>query len=285
VSLSLLPLLVCGPQPAALAGAPSLPTGCSWVKAPTGDCPLDDAGAYQEWARQNGPVTVRHGRSGIELVWVPGGSLMMGSADGNKDERPVHRVTLTGSWIGRAEVTVEQWRSVIGSAPRPDNDQGDDQPVVDVSWQEAREFCRQAAGLVLPTEAQWEYAARGPDGKQYPWGDRWAPALCQSAQDLHGHARTAPVGSFPAGASWCGALDLAGNVWDWCRDRYAADFYQFRKTGRRDPECTQGGTGTHVIRGGSWNGCAATRCRSTFRMMADPRERRSDLGFRVAPAR
>ncbi len=127
------------------------------------------------------------GPAGIPLVWVPGGSFVMGSTDEDieyavrelkadhvwlKRERPAHEVELSGFWVGKTEVMVAQWRSVMGSVPS--GQQGDEHPVVNVSWEDCREFCR-TAGLELPTEAQWEYAARGPDSLSFPWGDEWDP--------------------------------------------------------------------------------------------------------------
>jgi len=262
---------------------PPLPAGCSWVKPPPGECPGGDARAYQEWVGQNGPLTIRHDQSGIELIWVPGGSFAMGSEDGNRDEEPVHRVRLDGFWIGRTEVTVKQWRSVMDSVLGPDNDQGEDHPVVDVSWEQGQDFC-QRTGLALPTEAQWEYAARGPEDRTYPWGDWWARSLCCSAESRRGHSRTVPVGSFPKGASWCGALDMAGNVYEWCRDWYDKDFYESTKRGATDPVCTRGDSGNRVLRGGSWFNHADS-CRSAAREFNFSSLQDLDIGFRVARTR
>jgi len=206
------------------------------------------------------------GPAGIALVWVPGGSFMMGSTDEDvayavreldtkrewlEDEQPAHRVELSGFWMGKTEVTVAQWRSVMGSAPSG-NDRGDDHPVVYVSWDDCVEFCEKA-GLELPTEAQWEYAARGSDSRRYPWGDDWdEDRLCWSDNQGPG-GRTFPVGSFPSGASWCGALDMVGNVWEWCADWYDEDYYA--DSPPRDPPGPTSGRG-RVLRGGSWLGAA-----------------------------
>jgi formylglycine-generating enzyme required for sulfatase activity len=262
---------------------PPLPEGCSWVREPTEGCPVDDAKAYEKWAKRNGPLAVRQAQSGIELVWVPGGTFAMGSDDGNRDEQPVHRVRLNGFWMGRTEVTVKQWRAVMDSVIGPDNDQGDDHPIVDVSWEDCQAFCRKAQ-LALPTEAQWEFAARGPRGSTYPWGDWWAGTLCRSAEGRKGHARTAPVGSFPQGASWCGALDMAGNVLEWCRDWYAKDFYASSEARRSNPECADTASGNHVLRGGSWFNYADS-CRSAARAWNFPWLQDFDVGLRVARAR
>ena len=119
-------------------------------------------------------------------------------------------------------------------------------PVVNVSWPEAAAFCAWT-GLALPTEAQWEKAARGTDGRRYPWGEADPTArLCVYGQFLR-HGATAPVGSCPLGVSPYGALDMAGNVWEWTSSLNAPYPYQV-DDGREDP----GTLGLRVLRGGAW---------------------------------
>ncbi len=232
------------------------------------------------------------GPAGIPLVWVPGGSFMMGSTDEDvayavreldaerewlEDEQPVHRVELSGFWIGKTEVTVAQWRSVMGSVPQSDAQDGEHHPVVHVPWDDCVEFCEKA-GLELPTEAQWEYAARGPDSRRYPWGDGWdEDRLCWRENQGPG-GRTFPVGSFPSGASWCGALDMAGNVWEWCADWHDEDYYATAPP--RDPPGPSSGR-KPVLRGGSWD-FSANLCRAAFRLGYGPTDRGLVVGFRVA---
>ncbi len=197
---------------------PKIPQG--WIVSPQNDKAPGAAG-----------FRILHEASGIELVFVPGGTFTMGSEEGDPDERPLHEVDLSSFWIGRTEVTVAQYRRVIGNIPddlhgHKVNDQGDDHPVVALGQDLCMGFC-EPLGLRLPTEAEWEYAAAGPDGHKYPWGDEWDGTQLQWAKHkwpLSGD-RTAPVGSYPAGASWCGALDMAGNVWEWCADWYSETFY------------------------------------------------------------
>lgn len=214
------------------------------------------------------------GPAGIPLVWVPGGNSVMGSEDGSLDERPVHFVELFGFWIGRTEVTVAQWQSVMGDPH--DDQQGDDHPVVWMSWNGARAFCEKV-GLALPTEAQWEYAARGPAFPKYLWGDEWdGNRLCWDG-NLGPGGRTFPVGSFPSGASWCGALDLAGHVAEWCADWYGEDYR--RSSPAQDP--TGPGNGAfRVLRGGGWD-CLAGYCYSTCRNHDEQAGCNSGIGFRV----
>jgi len=194
--------------------------------------------------------------------------------DATRRELPAHRTELEGFWMAKTEVTVGQWRSVMGSAPNG-NKEGEDHPVVAVGWDDCDEFCHKA-GLLLPTEAQWEYAARGPDSRIYPWGDPWNRSLCQSGEDPDG---TAAAGSFPDGASWCGALDMAGNALEWCRDWYDEGFYESSHAARPDPECRDSSSGQRVLRGGCWvNNMLA--CRSACRLSASPARRDSTFGLR-----
>jgi len=159
------------------------------------------------------------GADGQTLVWVPSGSFMMGGTV-FPHEQPIHEVTIEGFWIGQCEVTNAQYQVFCTATGRTfplGSDQGDDHPVVDVSWDDAKAYCDHY-GYALPTEAQWEYAARGPASSAYPWGDAWDLSRCCNYDNKGPGGRTYPVGSFPTGVSWCGALDMAGNVWEWCAD-------------------------------------------------------------------
>ena len=219
------------------------------------------------------------GPDGGLYVWVPPGEFMMGSDDGDGDEKPAHRVRITeGFWLGRHEVTNAQYRAFCAATGRAfpsDSNQGDDHPVVNVSWEDARAYCEHH-GLRLPTEAEWEWAARGPEGRRYPWGDGWdAGRLCWD-QNRGPGGRTFPVGSFPAGASWVGALDMAGNVWEWVADWYDGGYYANSPTD--DPQGPATGT-SRVLRGGSW-GRGPLACRSADRDRGDPTFRGGYGGFR-----
>ena len=254
------------------ADTSAVPSG--WVVSPRNAQRLGEAG-----------YRVLHQKTGIEMVYVPSGSFLMGSEEGD-DQKPPHRVELDGFWLGRTEVTVGQWRRVMGSVPRDPNgprenvnDRGDEHPVQSANWEQARTFCSKL-GLVLPTEAQWEYAARGPQARAYPWGDTWDAGLCQSSDNLHGHPKTAPVGSLPEGASWCGALDLAGNVWEWCWDCYEAKSYGTAGATARNPEFRDESY-CAVQRGGSWRS-SAKACRSATRSWLEQYFSAPDLGFRVS---
>jgi sulfatase modifying factor 1 len=223
------------------------------------------------------------GPDGGAMVWVPAGEFMMGSNDDDDDDdgKPAHKVRITrGFWLGKHEVTNAQYRAYCKATQQSfpsGSNLGDDHPVVDVLWDDVVAYCTHY-GLRLPTEAEWEYAARGPEGRTYPWGDEWDAKRCCNMENRGPGARTYPVGSFPAGASWCGALDLAGNVWDWCADWYDAEYYG--KSPAQDPPGPVSGQ-ARLLRGGSW-GRFPNGCRSAFRFGEDPTGRGSDRGFRVA---
>jgi len=196
----------------------------------------------------------------MAMLYVPAGEFLMGSTDAGVDaavelcrqyydicnhsyyalESPQHTVALGHFWIDRTEVTNAQYQQCVaaGVCQSPAVcDRGEpplqatpeaNHPVVCVTWHEAQAYC-EWAGARLPTEAEWEYAARGPGGNVYPWGNTFDGTLsnycdvncdkpsANTAVD-DGHAQSAPVGSYPRGASWCGALDLVGNVFEWTAD-------------------------------------------------------------------
>ena len=213
---------------------------------------------------------------------IPGGTVAMGAADGQDDERPVRPVTLTPFLLHEREVTWAQFRryaAATGATPPPPPRSWQPsaaEPVVNVTWAEADAYCRWAGGR-LPTEAEWEYAARGPDARRYPWGDRWDPARTNSMQPEDGFAEASPAGAFPSGASPFGVLDLAGNVWEW-----TADWYGERRSSAAvtDPTGPAGGM-EKVQKGGSFR-FPPEDLRGANRFAELPTIRSEDTGFRCA---
>jgi formylglycine-generating enzyme required for sulfatase activity len=201
------------------------------------------------------------------MVFVPAGHFLMGEVD--IEQNPCRTVTLDAFWIYKNDVTVAQYRKFCQATGRqmpqpPGWGWKDDHPVVNVTLENAEAYCRWA-GMALPTKAQWEKAARGTDGRRYPWGNEWDPGkLCCSVGQHRGS--TAPVGSYPAGASPYGCMDMAGNVWQWCADWYG------NPASRQD----------YVLRGGSWNYNFEIFFRCGSRGVTGPVSRDGGPGFRCA---
>jgi serine/threonine-protein kinase len=236
---------------------------------------------------------------GTIMVYAPSGTFQMGSEEGEPDEQPVHAVTLDSFWIDQTEVTNAQYAVFLndrgnqseGGVTWLNIDDPDclieqsegvfqsratyaDHPVIEVSWYGAAAYC-EWAGVRLPSEAEWEYAARGPEGNIYPWGSEFP--TCELAQYGDCPGNTTPVGSYPDGASWCGAMDMAGNVWEWVSDWYDESYSpepQVNPTGPPDGEY-------HIQRGGSW-GYDERNVRTTSRTASLSNSTTAFLGFRCA---
>jgi len=222
-------------------------------------------------------------KDGLAYVWIPPGTFQMGCApeDGecDADESPRHAVAIArGFWMGRTEVPVAAYGK---SAVVPDGQEGADHPVFNVTRDEAKAFCEWSGGR-LPTEAEWEYAARGGrDGLKYPWGNTISH---EDANYIGTGGRddwdvTSPVASFPANGF--GLFDMAGNVWEWVQDDYH-DSYQ----GAPSDGSAWQGSGGAFLRGGSWF-CLPKYVRASNRNLVAPGARRALDGFRcvrdVAP--
>jgi formylglycine-generating enzyme required for sulfatase activity len=264
---------------------------------------LERAFAEESGAAAGGPATTPgagqpfvEAVSRVKFLWIPGGRFHMGD-NRFPDEQPVHPVHVSPFWMEETPVTNEQyavflkvtghreppcWRDRRYSAP--------EQPVVGVSWNDARAFCRWLAPacgrrVTLPSEAQWEFAARGTDGREYPWGNE-APDATRACFGLSvGDGQPAAVGSLPAGMGPFGTLDQAGNVWEWCLDDWDKAAYRKRAKGAEqvDPVVEGGGGEDRVLRGGGWFN-SAEGLRSACRF-GDRASLRSDVfGFRVAAA-
>jgi formylglycine-generating enzyme required for sulfatase activity len=207
----------------------------------------------------------------------------MGS-DNNPDESPVRKVYLDGFWIYKHPVTVAQYHNFCGATgrampPSPGWGWLDDHPMVNVTWHDAKAYCAWA-GARLPTEAEWEKAARGTDGPIYPWGETWNPALLHSSKrDLADARRTAPAGSLPAGAGPYGCLDMVGNVWEWCADWYSDGYYAHAPS--KNPTGPERGT-MRVLRGGAWGNFNRDYLTTTKRAGFTPDTWFNGAGFRCA---
>jgi len=248
--------------------------------------------------------TQTRSKDGMVMVYVPAGTFTMGSSDAEIDallaecgdcqrdwflnEQPQHTVYLDAFWLDKTEVTDGQYRECVeagiceapstcrGGDPTYYDDSKADYPVACVDWNQARTYC-EWAGARLPTEAEWEKAARGIDGQKYPWGNS-SPDCSRAQYSSCDGDHTVPVGSKLAGASPYDALDMAGNVWEWIADRYDPDYYA------ASPEQNPLGPDTGspgVLRGGAWNypwwGVRAAQRGHTSETI-----RSTDFGFRCA---
>jgi hypothetical protein len=214
---------------------------------------------------------------GVEMVLVPPGCFDMGSSAGNADERPVHRQCFDQPfWIDRYEVTNGQFAQFGGVAANLSDWSGASRPRIRITWAEASDFCA-LRGMRLPTEAEWEFAARGPDNLTYPWGNVFiAGNLIYSG---NAGSQTQDVGSRPGGASWVGAMDMVGNVWEWVSSLY----WPYPHTTSDGRESDSRSQFPRTVRGGGWNS-AAEWGRATVRTIAgnDPNSNGSIIGFRCA---
>lgn len=218
-------------------------------------------------------------RDGAVVVKVPAGEFLMGSAEGEGElaEHPQRRVFVTEFLMDKIEVTWRQFRKFVeatGASLPPDPLWGTpgNYAVSNVLFNEAKTYCEWVGGR-LPTEAEWEKAARGTDGRKYPWGNEWDADKCNSLKG--GPHRPESVGSFPECLSSFGIVDMAGGVWEWCTDWYA-DGYPDESA--RDPKGPETGT-QRVIRGASWLNMSEW-LRTAYRHKSDPFWRNVLYGFR-----
>ncbi len=234
---------------------------------------------------------------GVEMVLVPAGCFMMGSTEVQEaenvrqcvargfadsdcqawygDEGPAHEVCFDAPfWIDRYEVSNAQFLRFGGLAEHDSEWMEPDGPREQISWLEANEFCRQR-GARLPTEAEWEYAARGPEGLVYPWGNVFIADYLVWAENSNG--TTQPVGSRPEGTSWVGAYDVSGNVWEWVADWYSP----YEAESQINPSGLPTGQ-YRVLRGGSWDSASRELLRTTVRDWDAPEGWVDYAGFRCA---
>jgi formylglycine-generating enzyme required for sulfatase activity len=284
---------------------PSLVATSTGVATPQ-PVPLTPLNRNDDWTPVFGMI------NGIEVAEVPAGCFLMGSEDANSDEQPIHEQCFDEYFlIGRTEVTNAQFAPFVASGGYTDSTywtqagwewltisriaeplywtdnrfNAPQQPVIGISWYEAAAFAVWAGGR-LPTEAEWEYAARGVESWVYSWGNEWDGSLlnwCDADCDLDwrdasvddDYRYTAPVGSYSS-ESWVGALDMLGNVWEWTSTLYTAYPYM-PNTQRDDPEVSE----SRVLRGGSWYDFVST-IRASSRFSRDLHFRNDNSGLRLA---
>lgn len=265
------------------------------------------------------------------MVAIDGGRFFMGSDEDLPVEKPAHKVTLGAFCMDKTEVTTaayvacsargdckragttNRWEGItakeaktydplcnagaVGDPAKKNAETRGSHPINCVDWANADRYCR-ANGKRLPTEAEWEFAARGSDGRKYPWGDETPTARHLNACGIEcaawlkkraaqtdgflyatddGYPTTAPVGSFPLGASRWGLDDVVGNVWEWTAD-YFGSYSADDLTNPTGPVIGE----ERVIRGGAWNGAYADWVRPSFRYMSAPDTRSHGIGFRCA---
>jgi formylglycine-generating enzyme required for sulfatase activity len=252
------------------------------------------------------------GGAQLEMVAIPGGTFQMGSSDADvqaafadekryngdakpewfSNETPQHRVSVRGFYIGKYDVTQAQYQTMMRT--NPSNFKGDDLPVEQVSWNDAVEFCRKLSAKTgreyrLPTEAEWEYAARAGTTTPFAFGETVTPEIANYNGDYpygnapHGTNRekTTPVGSMGA-ANAFGLYDMQGNVWEWCSDYWHENYGGLVSGAPTDGSAwLSGGDLTRrVMRGCSWGG-GADSLRSAYRSGNAPDNRANTIGFRV----
>ena len=236
------------------------------------------------------PLLLEHDKTGMLLVLVPGGKFLAGGP-GSDEGGQKFEVELPSYYIGMHPVTNGQYGQFLKESGHRAPESGDygqpvwkngtypvdkrDHPVVCVSWEDAQRYCRWA-GLRLPSELEWEKAARGTDGRKYPWGEEWDQTKCRNDKNK-GTETTAGVWNYAVGASPYGAYQMSGNVWRWCEDWYDAKAYErYRQGTLTPPNSAQ----SRVLRGGSWRHGGPDPFTAFFRLDVRPDRRGSDSGFR-----
>jgi sulfatase modifying factor 1 len=261
------------------------------VPVATGDTTLGASPTTAPGRATSPPIEPRarpvENRRDTPMVLIPGGEFAMGSDRGQEDEQPVHRVLVKAFYLDAHEVTVSGYAEFLNSQ-KPDppfkwneamTGAHENKPVIGVNWYDARDYCRWVRKR-LPTEAEWEMAARGNEGRIYPWGSiHPTKAHANAGQSKwRGYDTLTDVGRYEPGRTPNGVYDLAGNLWEWVADWYDPTYYQYSPSD--NPTGPSAGP-LRALRGGAWNNDSKT-IRSTNRAGYAPDSRRNDVGFRCA---
>lgn len=232
---------------------------------------------------------------GVEMVLVPSGCFLMGNTVENVEaiitqtgddiflnQTPQHEVCIENAfWIDRYEVTNAQFETLGGEASARSNWQGEQRPRENVTWVEARDYC-ELRGMRLPTEAEWEYAARGPDNLRFAWGDEFVSANVVWGGNANGE--TASVGSREGGASWVGAFDMTGNVWEWMSSIYDQTAFPYPYDATDGRENLNDSESQRVLRGSSWDFALEDIFQVSYRLPNDTDYRFINIGIRCVLA-
>ncbi len=314
-----LPLILVGCAAAPSGGVPTGSAAASAASAAPSDSPSASPSSPSATAAATLDANAGQERTdehGVAQVWVPAGSFLMGTDETDPtgelappewarfelaSERPQHEVALSdGYWIDATEVTNEAFQQFVDAGgytteslwseagwtwlqgldasalPVACVDGEPTHPRVCITWFEAEAYAAWRGGA-LPTEAQWEFAARGPSSVVFPWGDAWDPAKANVVDSTS----LEPVGSYPEGASWVGAVDMAGNAMEWVADWYSSSYY--KQEVRDDP--TGPDLGTKKVEKGGWWGAAPYVARAAYRHFEDPPTYQDHhIGVRVVSA-
>jgi len=219
-----------------------------------------------------------------DMIFVQGGTFLMGDDNGDADERPAHLVLVSSFHIARTETTVRQWKLFCLDTHRKMPDAPwfglkPDHPIVNVSWDDAIAYCRwlmekTGKSYRLPTEAEWEYAAKGGSKEKK---QKYSSAAAPDSVGWYGGKSdgTMPVATKSPNAY--GLFDMTGNVWEWCADWYDATYYS--RSEKEDPPGPSTGR-FYTLRGGAWD-IGARNCRNSYRNPLSPSSRNHNKGFRV----